>query len=139
MFRVTDREMGCVLTANFDSWLILDLLLVDLTSYKQVSKWRGDFMQNGENMDNFTALYTWLVLYCWYKLDTCWPLMLMVFSFSSQLSSINLCCPSSGSKTVRVNRSPTVLSKCVSQTLRNSTLNDFSWTNMFTCILKVQF
>ncbi len=33
-------------------------LLVSQTSYKQVSKQQEESMSNGENMDNFTALYT---------------------------------------------------------------------------------
>ncbi len=44
------------------SWLVLDLLLVDLltsqTSYKHVTKWLANSMSNGENMDNFTEPYS---------------------------------------------------------------------------------
>ncbi len=40
------------------SCLLLDLLPVSQTSYKQVSKQLAKFMLNGENMDNITVLYT---------------------------------------------------------------------------------
>ncbi len=39
------------------SRLLLDLLPVSRTSYKQVSKWLAQYMSYGENMDNFTTLY----------------------------------------------------------------------------------
>ncbi len=40
------------------SWLLLDLLPVSQTSYKQVSKWLVESLLNSTNMDNFSALYT---------------------------------------------------------------------------------
>ncbi len=40
------------------AFVLLDLLTVSQTSYKQVSKQLAKSMSNGKNMDNFTALYT---------------------------------------------------------------------------------
>ncbi len=39
-------------------WLLLDVVPVSQSSYKQVSKQQVESMLNVENMDNFTALYT---------------------------------------------------------------------------------
>ncbi len=94
----------------------------------------------------------------------CTPSLLLAgLSFSYRLSSTNLCCSSSRSKTpwglwimfwlimLRPGRVwlrrihaggiwlPFAWTGCGSSTLTNSTQYDFSWTNMFTCILKVWF
>ncbi len=45
------------------SWLLLDLLPVSQTSYKQVSKRLAESMSNSKNTDNVTALYTSYLLF----------------------------------------------------------------------------
>ncbi len=68
------------------SWLLLDILLVSQTSYKQVSKWLA-ISSNGENKDNVTALYT----------------SYLRFTFGTNSMHTfpcpNLCCSNSRSKT----------------------------------------
>ncbi len=82
------------------NWLLLDLLVVRPTSYKQVSKQLAKSILNGENMDNSTALYM--------------PNLGFTFGTNSMQASprgngifvfvlafsYSICCSSSGSKTV---------------------------------------
>ncbi len=86
-------------TPPFD-WLLLDLLPVDLSSYQQVNDWPSDSMLNNENMETFQPctllIYALFLIQIRCKL----PLMLMLFLFSSQFSSANLCCLNSVSKII---------------------------------------
>ncbi len=110
-------------------------------------------MPNDENIDNFTALYT---SYLRFTFGT--NFVLTGFLFSLWLSSTNLCCSNSRSKTSRglsiirrllrpvliwlrrkhagIIQLSTTLSRCVNSTLKNLVQYDFSQTNMFTFILK---
>ncbi len=79
-------------------WLLLDLLLVSQTGYKQVSKQLAKSLSNAENPDNLTALYTSYLYFAFGTNSMHIPLVLTGFLFSYWLSSTNLCCMRCGSK-----------------------------------------
>ncbi len=126
------------------SWLLCDPVPVSQATYKQGSKWLVKSLSNGENIDNLTALHIHLHFTSGTNSvhGSSRAYGISVFSFFSYwLSSTNLCCSSSRSKTLRglsimcrllrpvrvrlrrihsgVIGLPTTLSGCVSSTLRN--------------------
>ncbi len=125
------------------SWSLFDFLLARQTSYKQVSTQLAESMLNGENMNNFTVLYTSYRCFTVATISTYTTpraYMILVFFW---LSSTNLYCFSSGSKMLQglsimcrllkpvwvqfkcihagVIQPPIASSGCVTSTLRNST------------------
>ncbi len=128
---------GCCLTLFHSTYSIKNQ-----TNYKHVRKWPAGLMSNSDNMNNLTVLNIPYVLYALlflYLVLVFFPaffnkFMLFVFRVKDHHGNVDHV-----QTAIRVNGSIFALSWCVSATSRNSTQFGFSQTNMFICILKVQF